>query len=91
MRLERRGNTFSGSFSSDGVNWKELGSTTIAMSSTVYVGLASLAHNNTRINVGLLDHVGVLDAAALRRLPAPKRQGATGSKDCRPELSSPAP
>jgi hypothetical protein len=90
VRLERRADRFTGSSSSDGVNWTDLGSTAVAMTATVYAGLASLAHNNARINVGILDHVAVLDAAALRRLPAPRRQGASG-KDCRPEHSSPAP
>ena len=72
VRLERRGDTFRGSFSPDGDTWSEIGSATVAMTDTVYVGLASSAHNNTRINVGILDHVAVLDAAALRRLPALK-------------------
>jgi hypothetical protein len=45
------------------------------MGATVYVGLASSAHNNARINVGILDQVAVLDAAALRRLPTPKSDG----------------
>ena len=73
VRLERRGDTFSGSFSSDGVTWTQLGSTTVTMNATVYVGLVSSAHNSGRINVGILDHVAVLDAAAPRRSPAPTR------------------
>jgi serine/threonine protein kinase/regulation of enolase protein 1 (concanavalin A-like superfamily) len=71
VRLERQGDTFRGSFSPDGLTWTQLGATTIAMTATVHVGLASSAHNNARINVGILDHVAVLDAAALRRLSAP--------------------
>ncbi len=70
VRLERQGDTFRGSFSSDGVTWTHLGSVVVEMTDTVYVGLASTAHNNARINIGILDHVTVLDAAALRRSPA---------------------
>jgi serine/threonine protein kinase/regulation of enolase protein 1 (concanavalin A-like superfamily) len=73
LRLERHGDTFSGSFSSDGVTWTNLASTTVAMTASVYIGLASSAHNKARIDVGILDHVAVLDAAARRRLPTSKR------------------
>ena len=40
LELVRAGNTFTGFVSSDGINWTQLGSTTIAMAQTVYIGLA---------------------------------------------------
>jgi regulation of enolase protein 1 (concanavalin A-like superfamily) len=41
FRLARSGNTFTASQSPDGVNWFTIGSATIAMGSTYYVGLAA--------------------------------------------------
>ena len=40
-RRQRQGTTITGSYSWDGVNWATAGSDTIAMGSTVYVGLAA--------------------------------------------------
>ena len=40
LELVRTGNTFTGFGSFDGVNWTELGSVTIPMAQTVYIGLA---------------------------------------------------
>jgi DNA-binding beta-propeller fold protein YncE len=47
VKLVRSGSTFTGSISSDGVNWSQVGSTTISMSGTVYVGLIVNSHNNS--------------------------------------------
>ncbi len=44
VRLKRSGNTITASASSDGTNWTTVGSDTIAMSSTIYVGLAVSSH-----------------------------------------------
>jgi serine/threonine protein kinase/regulation of enolase protein 1 (concanavalin A-like superfamily) len=70
VRLQRAGDTFTGSLSSDGTRWTSMGSARVPMTPTVYIGLVSLSHNNTKINVGILEQVCILDAAALRRLPA---------------------
>jgi regulation of enolase protein 1 (concanavalin A-like superfamily) len=45
VRLQRQGTTITGSYSWDGVNWATAGSDTIAMGSTVYVGLAATSHS----------------------------------------------
>ena len=45
VRLQRQGTTITGSYSWDGVNWATAGSDTIAMGSTVYVGLAITSHS----------------------------------------------
>jgi endonuclease/exonuclease/phosphatase family metal-dependent hydrolase/regulation of enolase protein 1 (concanavalin A-like superfamily) len=44
VRMTRSGNVFTASTSTDGVNWTDVGSETIAMASTVYVGLAVTSH-----------------------------------------------
>jgi regulation of enolase protein 1 (concanavalin A-like superfamily) len=45
VRLVREGNLFSAYRSSDGTTWALVGTDTIAMASTVYVGLAVTSHN----------------------------------------------
>jgi hypothetical protein len=47
VRITRQGNTLTGYTSTDGTNWTVFNSDTIAMSSTVYVGLAVTAHSPT--------------------------------------------
>jgi regulation of enolase protein 1 (concanavalin A-like superfamily) len=47
LRLDRRGSTLTASRSSDGASWTTIGSDTISMSSTVYVGLAVTSHNTS--------------------------------------------
>jgi hypothetical protein len=47
VRLVREGNLFSAYRSSDGTNWSLMGTDTINMGSTVYVGLAVTSHNTT--------------------------------------------
>lgn len=58
VRLVRSGNTFSGYRSPDGVNWTQQGSsTTITMASTVYVGVAVTAHDNSELCAATFDNV----------------------------------
>jgi hypothetical protein len=45
LRLVRSGDTFQAFQSRDGVEWTLIGSTTVAMSSTIYAGLAVTSHN----------------------------------------------
>jgi regulation of enolase protein 1 (concanavalin A-like superfamily) len=47
VRLVREGNLFSAYRSTDGTTWSLIGTDTIAMASTVYVGLAVTSHNTT--------------------------------------------
>jgi len=44
VRIKRSGNLFTAYQSTDGVNWTVIGSDTIAMANTVYVGLAATSH-----------------------------------------------
>ena len=59
VKLVRSGNTFTGSVSSDGANWTQIGSDTIAMASNAYVGLAVTAHNNSALNTATFSDVSV--------------------------------
>jgi regulation of enolase protein 1 (concanavalin A-like superfamily) len=62
VRLVRSGTTFTAYYSANGTTWTRLSSTTISMSSTVYVGLAVCAHNNTSLNTATFDNVSVTPA-----------------------------
>ncbi len=46
VKIERSGNTFTGSISTDGSSWSVVGSTTISMNTDVYIGMAVTAHND---------------------------------------------
>ena len=59
VKLVRSGNTFTGYRSPDGVTWTQQGSTTITMSSTVYVGLALTSHNTSSLCTAAFDSVTV--------------------------------
>ena len=59
LRLLRRGNTFTGSVSSNGANWTSIGSGIIPMSANVFVGLATTAHNNAVLNAASFTDVMV--------------------------------
>jgi fibronectin type 3 domain-containing protein len=74
LRLQRVGNLFTGYFSSDGVNWTAAGNLTLAMPSSLFLGLAAAANvANATINVqfrsfeqtSLPDPVTSLTAAAV--------------------------
>jgi autotransporter-associated beta strand protein len=53
FRLQRSGNTFAASQSSDGITWFEIGSSTIAIGTTSYVGLAVSGGTATFDNVAV--------------------------------------
>ena len=58
LKLVRIGNTFTGYRSPDGANWTQQGNpTTIAMGSTVYVGLAVTAHNRSGMATATFDNL----------------------------------
>src|SRR5207302_9178528 len=57
IKLARSGNTFSGYRSADGVNWALIGSTTIALPSTLYVGLAVTSHHDGTLCTATFDNV----------------------------------
>jgi phosphatidylserine/phosphatidylglycerophosphate/cardiolipin synthase-like enzyme len=59
VKLTRSGNTFSAYESADGVTWTLVGTDTIAMQSTVYVGLAVTSHNTSASATCTFDSVTV--------------------------------
>ncbi|TRZ43495.1 malectin domain-containing carbohydrate-binding protein [Robertkochia solimangrovi] len=59
VRLVREGNTFTGYVSETNGNWTLVGSQTIAMNETVYVGLATTSHNDGVLTTAVYDNVSV--------------------------------
>jgi hypothetical protein len=57
VRLTRTGNSFLAERSSDGVNWITVGTQTITMGSTVYIGLAVSSVNTGALNSATFDNV----------------------------------
>jgi endonuclease/exonuclease/phosphatase family metal-dependent hydrolase/regulation of enolase protein 1 (concanavalin A-like superfamily) len=59
VRLTRSGNTIHAYRSSNGSSWTLVGSQTISMSSTIYVGLAVTSHDQSRLAHASFTHVVV--------------------------------
>jgi hypothetical protein len=60
FKLNRAGNVFTGYLSADGISWVQLGgSVTVTMPTTVLIGLAECAKNNTTLTTGVFDNVSV--------------------------------
>src|SRR5205823_5883817 len=62
FRLQRTGNTFTASQSSDGVTWFTVGTSTVSMASTYLVGLASCSGNTGQLDTTMFDNVGPITA-----------------------------
>jgi hypothetical protein len=62
IRLTRAGNLFTAYTSPDGIAWTLLGSTTVAMNATAYVGLAVTSHNTAAINTSTFQNVSIVPA-----------------------------
>ncbi len=60
VRLARRGNVFTGYYSADGVVWKHIGPPiTIAMASSILVGLPVCSHDTAIFTEAVLDNVSI--------------------------------
>jgi len=57
VAVVRSGNTLAGYQSPDGVNWTPIGSASIPMGTTVYIGLAVTSHDNTRLCTAAFDNI----------------------------------
>jgi regulation of enolase protein 1 (concanavalin A-like superfamily) len=62
VRVERAGSTVSASVSPDGVTWSLVGSETLALPATAFVGLAVSSHTISSAATATLDHVTVTAA-----------------------------
>jgi uncharacterized repeat protein (TIGR03806 family) len=60
VRLVRAGNLFTAYASTNGSVWTQIGSATIAMAGSAYVGLAVTAHDNGVLNASVFDNVAVI-------------------------------
>jgi regulation of enolase protein 1 (concanavalin A-like superfamily) len=59
VRLVRAGTLFTAYRSADGSNWTPIGSETIAMGSTVYVGIAVTSHSPSAATIAVVDNLQV--------------------------------
>jgi hypothetical protein len=59
VQLVRSGDTLTGYYSSDGITWTQQSSATVAMKSTVYIGLAVTSHNNGTVSNAMFDNVAL--------------------------------
>lgn len=59
LKLKRTGSLYEAYYSYNGTNWTLIGSRTLDFSSSLQVGLAVSAHNNTRLNGAVFDNVAI--------------------------------
>lgn len=64
VRLVRTGNTFRSYESSNGTTWQAIGSSSITMASTIYVGLAVTSHNTNARTTATISQVRIVTAGA---------------------------
>jgi regulation of enolase protein 1 (concanavalin A-like superfamily) len=76
VRLARSGSTVTASLSSNGTSWTTIGSDTIALGATAYVGLAVTSHNAARSTSAAVSSVTVTRTGAL---PSPQQSVDIGS------------
>jgi regulation of enolase protein 1 (concanavalin A-like superfamily) len=82
LRLARTGQSIVASVSADGSTWSVVGTETVTMASTVYVGLAVTSHDLALLNTAAFDNVAVASGALTQPPAAPSSPtpgtGATG-------------
>jgi hypothetical protein len=59
VRIVRNGNLFSGYISANGVTWGLVGTQTISMNATIYVGLALTSHNPADLATAVFSNVSI--------------------------------
>lgn len=59
LKIERSGNTFTSSYSSDGVLWTVIGTTSISMGADVYIGLCTTSHADGVVATASFSQVSV--------------------------------
>jgi hypothetical protein len=78
VRMVRSGSTFSAYVSSSGSSWTLVGTDTISMPSTIYVGLALTSHDDTALATATYDNVSVSSSSA-SSLPSGWSNGDVGA------------
>jgi regulation of enolase protein 1 (concanavalin A-like superfamily) len=73
LRIVRAGTRITGYASPDGVNWIEVGSDTVALDATAYLGIAITSHETAQLATAEVSHVRV------DGLPAPFEHGDIGA------------
>jgi hypothetical protein len=63
VKIVRKSSTFSAYSSTDGVNWSLIGSDTISMASTTYVGLAVTSHNTSMATTATFSNVSLMTSS----------------------------
>jgi regulation of enolase protein 1 (concanavalin A-like superfamily) len=81
LRLVRQGSQFTGYLSADGASWTTVGSSTISMTSTVYVGLAVTSRKDSTLATATFTNLTVSagTGATSPSLPAPWTAGDIGA------------
>jgi regulation of enolase protein 1 (concanavalin A-like superfamily) len=69
VRLVRSGSTLTGYRSADGVTWSEVGSDTVTLPSTVYVGCAVCAHTNAALSTVIFTNISTSGAVVSTTAP----------------------
>jgi hypothetical protein len=70
LRLARAGATVTGYVSRDGSQWTQVGSTTISLPQTTYVGLAVTSTNPSLLNTSTFDSVAVTTGGSVPTAPS---------------------
>jgi hypothetical protein len=65
LEITRSGSTFTGLISTNGTTWTSIGSQTIAMGNTVYVGLALTSHDTTHTATATFTNVSIASGQTL--------------------------
>jgi glucose/arabinose dehydrogenase/regulation of enolase protein 1 (concanavalin A-like superfamily) len=64
LKLSRSGNTFTSWYSTDGVTWNLVGTTTVTMGTTATIGMFVNSHNINQTSTVAFDHVSVTTTAS---------------------------
>jgi regulation of enolase protein 1 (concanavalin A-like superfamily) len=79
LRLARAGATLTASQSADGASWTTIGTATVPMAASVYVGLAVCSHDTGALNTAAFGSVSVTDASGTSSTTAGLADGDIGA------------
>jgi regulation of enolase protein 1 (concanavalin A-like superfamily) len=60
VRLTRTGNVFTGYWSTDGITFTQVGSITVAMNESTWIGVAATSHNTAATTTAVFDNVAIV-------------------------------